>query len=193
VAGGSAEGSVTRAQPIILNNLLGTKFRVVSGYPGTRQILMALESGEVGAVCGISYSGMALQKPEWLSGGFVKPLVQNHFRGSAQVNKLGVPLSPSFARSEEDRQALELLFAPQDFGRPFVAAPGVPPERVRLLRAAFMAAMRDKALLAEAATLKLDIEPIAGEELQALAARLYAMPPHLIERAKDAQIYRAPK
>ncbi len=193
VAGGSAEGSVTRAQPIILNNLLGTKFRVVSGYPGTRQILMALESGEVGAVCGISYSGMALQKPEWLSGGFVKPLVQNHFRGSAQVNKLGVPLSPSFARSEEDRQALELLFAPQDFGRSFVAAPGVPPERVRLLRAAFMAAMRDKALLAEAATLKLDIEPIAGEELQALAARLYAMPPHLIERAKGAQIYRAPK
>lgn len=193
VAGGSAEGSVTRAQPIVLNNLLGTRFRVVSGYPGTRQILMALESGEVAAVCGISYSGMALQKPEWLSGGFIKPLAQNHFRGSTQVNVLGVPLTPAYARTAEDRQVLELLFAPQDFGRPFVAAPNVPPDRLKNLRAAFMAAMRDKALLAEAAALKLDIDPIAGEDLQALAARLYAMPPHLVERARDAQIYRPSK
>lgn len=192
ILGGSAEGSVTRTQPAILNNLIGTKFRVVGGYPGTRQIFLAMESGEVQGVCGLSYSGMLLQKPDWLANGFARMLVQGHMKGSAQVNKLGVPVAAQFARNEADLRAMELIFAQQDFGRPFVAAPGVPSERVAVLRKAFMAAMRDEALLKEAAAQKLDIDPLAGEELQALAAKLYTAPNSVIERAKDAQIYRAP-
>ncbi len=193
IVGGSAEGSVSRTQPVILNNLLGTRFRVVSGYPGTRQIIMAIESGEVLGVCGISYAGMALQKPDWISSGYIKPLVQNNVKGAKSVNDLGVPRSPDLAKSEEDRQVLELIFAQQEFGRPFVTGPAVPQDRINLLRKAFMAAMADKALLAEAAALKIDIDPVSGEELQLLAARLYSMPSRLIEKAKDAQVARDAK
>ncbi len=193
VVGGSAEGSVSRTQPAILNNLIGTKFRVVSGYPGTRQIMMAIESGEVAGVCGISYAGLALQKPEWIKSGFIRMLAQNNARGSKAINDLGVPRSPDMAPDAQSRQVLELIFAQQEFGRPFVVAPGTPADRVSALRKAFMAAMRDKALLADAAALKLDIDPTPGEDLQALVAKLYAMPKEIVERAKDAQIYRAPK
>lgn len=193
IIGGSAEGSASRTQPVILNNVLGTKFRVVSGYPGTRQIVMAIESGEVGGVCGVSWSGMMLQKPDWLESGYLKPIVQNNLKGSPAVSAKGVAKAVDFARSTEDRQVLELIFAQQEFGRPFVAAPATPAARVALLRKAFMAAMKDQALLAEAASMKLDIDPVSGEELQALSARLYAMPAALVERAKDAQVYRPPQ
>ncbi len=193
IVGGSAEGSVSRTQPVILNNLLGTRLRIVSGYPGTRQIIMAIESGEVAGVCGISYAGMALQKPDWIRDGFIKPLVQNNVEGAKTANDLGVPRSPDFAKSEEDRQVMELIFAQQAFGRPFVTGPAVPQDRVTVLRRAFAAAMTDAALLADAAALKIDIDPVSGEELQSLAARLYSMPQHLVDRAKDAQIQRDAK
>ena len=81
IVGGSADGGATRDEPAVLNNLLGTKFKVVSGYPGTREIILALEKGEVSGVCAMSLGAMALQRPQWLESGFIRPISQNHAQG----------------------------------------------------------------------------------------------------------------
>ncbi len=108
------------------------------------------------------------------------------------MNKMGVPLTISFAKTEEDRQVMEMIYSQNLFGRPYVMAPGVPADRVAALRKAFTAMLQDKALLAEAEKSGLDIGPMGGEELQALVAKLYAMPAKVIERAKQSLIYKGP-
>jgi tripartite-type tricarboxylate transporter receptor subunit TctC len=186
VLGASAEGGATREQPAVLNHLLGTKFKIISGYPGTREIILAIEKGEVSGVCGISFSGMKLQRPQWVESGFIRPISQNHIQGSPALTAQGIVRAPDLARSPEDRQVLELIYSQQVFGRPFVMAEGVPPARVALLRKAFLSALKDEQLLADAEKMRLDINPVSGEELQALVERLYATPPHIIKRAAEA-------
>jgi tripartite-type tricarboxylate transporter receptor subunit TctC len=186
IVGGSAEGGATREQPSALNNIVGTKFKIVSGYPGTREIMLAIEQNEVQGVCGISYSAMRLQRPQWFETGFILPLSQNHLHGDPALTAKGVMRAIDLARSDEDRQVLELIYSQQVFGRPFVMAERVPPARLALMRKAFLATLADKDLLADAAKLRLDINPVPGEELQALVQKLYASPPHIIKRAGDA-------
>ena len=193
VVGATADGGATREQPAMLNALLGARFRVVSGYPGTREIFMAIEKGEVGGVCGMSYSAMILQQPRWLDDGFIRMLSQNHLEGLPSANARGVPRTIEFARTPEARAVMELVYAQQTFGRPFVMAPGNPPARVELLQKAFMAAMADPELLADAARLKLDINPVSGEALRALAARLYATPKEVVRRASEALAHSSAK
>ena len=193
VVGASADGGATREQPAMLNALLGARFRVVSGYPGTREILMAIEMGEVSGVCGLSYSAMLLQQPRWLDNGFIRMLSQNHLRGLPKANALGVPKSIDFATTPEARAVMELVYAQQVFGRPFVMAPGNPPARVELLREAFMRALADPDLVADATKLKLEVNPVSGEELRALARRIYATPPDVVRRATEALAYTSTK
>ena len=186
ILGGSAEGGATREQPAVLNSIVGTKFKIVSGYPGTREIILAVEKNEVSGVCGMSFSAMKLQRPQWLESGFILPLSQNHAQGNPALTAQGVMRAIDLARSDEDRQVLELIYAQQVFGRPFVMAQGVPAARLEVMRKAFLAALKDKDLLAEAAKLRLDINPVPGDELQTLVAKLYASPPHIIKRAGEA-------
>jgi tripartite-type tricarboxylate transporter receptor subunit TctC len=192
VVGGSADGGATREEPAVLNNLLGTKFKVVSGYPGTREIILALEKGEVSGVCAMSLTAMALQRPQWVESGFIRPISQNHVQGNAALTAQGVMRATELARTPEDRQVLELIYSQQLFGRPFVVAPGVPPARVAVLRKAFLEALQDKELLAEAAKMRLDVSPVSGEELQTLVDKLYATPAHIISRATEALVYKPP-
>ena len=192
VVGGTADGGATRDEPAVLNNLLGTKFKVVSGYPGTRQTILAIESGEVSGVCAMSLSSMALQRPQWLASGFIRPISQNHAKGDPKLTAQGVTRAIDLARSAEDRQVLELIYSQQLFGRPFVVAPGVPPARVAALRKALLETLKDKELLADAAKMRLDVEPVSGEELQALVEKLYATPAHIITRATQALVYKPP-
>jgi len=192
IVGGSADGGATRDEPAVLNNLICTKFKVVSGYPGTREIILALEKGEVSGVCAMSLGAMALQRPQWLESGFIRPISQNHAQGDAKLTTQGVMRATDLARSPEDRQALELIYGQQLFGRPFVVAPGVPPARVAMLRKAFWETMQDKDLIAEAAKMRLDVSPVSGEELQALVEKLYATPAHIITRATEALVYKPP-
>jgi tripartite-type tricarboxylate transporter receptor subunit TctC len=103
---------------------------------------------------------------------------------------MGVPLTISFAKTEEDRQVMEMMYSQSLFGRPYVLPPDVPAERVAALRKAFMAALQDKDLLAEAEKSGFDIGPMSGEDLQTLVAKLYALPPKVIERAKQSLIYK---
>jgi len=192
IIGASQPGTSTRDFPALLNNAVGTKFRIVSGYPGTREITLAIEKGEVQGLCGFSWSSLSVQHPDWLQNGFIRVLVQEHDKGHPDVNRMGVPLAVDFAKSPQDRQIMELIYSSEIFGRPYILPPGVPDERVAALRKAFMDALHDPELRTEGEKLGLDLDPISGEELQKIAEKIYATPPDIVERAKQAVIYKAP-
>ena len=186
IVGASNPGATTYDLPLLLNNVLGTKFRIVTGYPGSREITIALERGEVQAACGIGWTGIEVLHPEWFAKDTIRVLVQLSTKGHEDLNKRNVPRAGDFARSDDDRKVIELVFSQGIFGRPYVLPPGVPADRVAALRKAFVAALTDKNLRTEADKMQFDVDPMAGEELQKLVADLYATPPHLIERARQA-------
>jgi tripartite-type tricarboxylate transporter receptor subunit TctC len=192
IVGASNEGGTTRDMPSLSNNILGTKFRVVTGYSGTREITLAVERKELHGLCGYGYTSLLSVTPRWVAEKMVRIIVQENAKGSPVLNQQGVPRTVDFARTPEDRQVLELVYAQAVFGRPYVLPPGVPAERVAALRKAFMAALADPALLAEAKKMKLDVEPLAGDEVQAMVGQLFAMPKRIVERAKQALVYKPP-
>ena len=190
--GASQPGTSTRDYPAMLNNTTGAKIKQVSGYPGTREITLAIEKNEVHGLCGFSWSSLQAQKPDWIKSGFIRVIVQEHDKGNPEINKMGVPLAVDFATSPENRKIMELIYSSETFGRPYLTAPDVPAERVATLRKAFMGTMADKELLADAQRIGLSIDPISGEDLQRLAADIFATPVPFVEKAKDAMVYRAP-
>jgi tripartite-type tricarboxylate transporter receptor subunit TctC len=192
IIGTSSEGATLRDYPVMLVNLLGVKMRLIGGYAGSREIMIAIERNEVQGMCGMDWSSFLTQQPAWVSSGFARLLAQEDLKGHPVMNKMGVPLTISFAKNAEVRDAMELIYSQNLFGRPYIMSPGVPADRVAALRKAFAAMLKDKALLADAEKLGLDINPMGGEELQALVAKLYAMPPNVVARAKQSLIYKGP-
>jgi tripartite-type tricarboxylate transporter receptor subunit TctC len=190
--GTPGEGSTLREMPILLINVLGAKLKLIGGYTGSNDVVLAIERNEVHGMCGMGYSSISMQRGAALRNGTLRILVQEDMHGHPEVNKMGVPLAPSFAKTEEDRQVMEMLYSKNRFGRPFVLPEGVPSERVAALRRAFLAAMRDPVTVAEATRLGMDLGEMEGGEMQALVAKLYAMPPRVIERAKQALVYKPP-
>jgi tripartite-type tricarboxylate transporter receptor subunit TctC len=186
IVGASNPGATTYDLPLLLNNVLGAKFRIVTGYPGSREITLALERGEVQGVCGIGWTGIETLHPDWFAKDTIRPLVQLSTKGHSDLNKKNIPRAVDFARNADDRKVLELVFSQGIFGRPYVLPPGVPEDRVATLRKAFVAALHNGDLTAEAAKMQLDLDPMAGDELQALIAEIYATPTHLVERARQA-------
>jgi tripartite-type tricarboxylate transporter receptor subunit TctC len=192
ILGAAQEGGSTRDAPVLLNNVLGTKFRVITGYPGTREILVAIERGEVQGVCGMGWDAMYSQRPDWVEKGFMRVLVQENLDGNPMFDRTGVPRSVDLAKTPEARQIMQLAYTQQAFGRPYVLPPGTPPERVAALRKAFMAATQDPDLLAEAKKMRVEVRPLSGEDMQALVARMYAMPRDVVERTRAALTYKPP-
>jgi tripartite-type tricarboxylate transporter receptor subunit TctC len=192
IIGASQPGTSTRDFPATLNFAAGTKLRIVSGYPGTREVLLAIEKGEVQGLCGFSWSSLRAQRPGWVQSGFIRLLAQEHDKGHPALNEMGVPLTIDLATSPENRRIMELLYSSETFGRPYVMPPGVPADRVAALRQAFLSALRDPELLADAQRIGIEVDPISGETLQALAATIYATPAPIIERARQAAAYKAP-
>ena len=190
--GASQPGTSTRDYPAMLNATTGSKIRQVTGYPGTREITLAIEKNEVQGLCGFSWSSLNAQKPDWVKSGFIRVIVQEHDKGNPEINKMGVPLAVDFATSPENRRIMELVYSSETFGRPYLMAPDVPADRVAALRKAFMETMKDPELLAEAKRSRLAIDPISGDELQELAAKIFAAPRDLVEKTKDAMEYKAP-
>ncbi len=186
IVGGTAEGASTRDFPELLKNLLGARFKIVAGYPGTRQINLAMERGEVQGGCGQSWSSVSATYPTWFKEGKIKVLAQEDSHGYPELNKQGIPLTRDFAKTEEQRQILDLIYSQTVFGRPYVVGPEVPKERVDALRRAFMATLNDPELKAEAKRIELDVDAIGGEELQAQLAKIYATPPAIVEKARRA-------
>ena len=192
IIGTSGEGATLREMPIMLINVLGVKLRIIGGYAGSREIIVAMERNEVQGMCGMDWSSLATQQRNWISSGFVRLLAQEDLQGHPEMNRMGVPLTISFAKTPEDRQVMEMIYSQNLFGRPYLVPPGTPPDRVAALCRALAAMLRDSALLADAERSGLDIGPMGGEELQALVARLYALPPRIIERAKQSLVYKPP-
>jgi tripartite-type tricarboxylate transporter receptor subunit TctC len=182
----SQEGGSTHDFPTLSNHILGTHFRIVSGYSGTREMTFAIERGEVQGQCGMSWPSLLAQRPDWVASGKVRVIVQEAVRGHPDLDKLGVPMALDFAKSPEDRDVLKLVYTQEIFGRPYVLPPGVPAERVAALRKAFFDTLADPALRAEAAKMRVDIAPIAGDEIQALVAKMYATPRPIVQRARQA-------
>ena len=190
ILGASNEGGTTRDLPAMMNNLAGAKYRIVTGYAGSKEIALAVERNEVNGACGIGWTGFTTLYPHWFQKKLVTMTLQLSVKGHPELNKMGVPLATEFARSKDDRQAMELVLSQGLFGRPYVLPPGVPAERADALRKAFMAAMTDPALIADAKKANLDLEAISGADLQRLIASLYALPKSVVEKAKQSLIYK---
>jgi tripartite-type tricarboxylate transporter receptor subunit TctC len=186
----SAAGGSTVDMPALENNLLGAKWKVVRGYPGSREISLAVEQGEAQGDCGVGVSSIEVEHPDWQTSGQYKVIAQETNRGHALLNSLHIPLTYSFAKTDEQRAVMELAYSQEVFGRPFVMPPSVPKDRVDALRKAFMAALKDKDLLADAKKQRLDIDPLSGEDVQALVAKVYGMPANVVAKAKQALVYK---
>ncbi len=186
VVGGSAGGASTRDFPLMLRNVLGAKFKIVAGYPGTREINLAIQRNEVQGGCGQTWSSVTSLYKQEFAEGRIKPLVQEDAKGSPELNKMGVPLARSFAKTQEQRQILDLYYSQTAFSRPYVVAMETPTDRVAALRAAFMSAMKDPALVAEANKMQVDADPVSGEELQKKVEQIYATPTDIIEKTRKA-------
>ena len=193
IVGASNTGGTTRDLPAMLDNLLGAKFRVVTGYAGSKEITLAIERNEVNGACGIGWSGLPTMHPDWFEKKLINVIVQLSMKGHPELNKMGVPLAVQFAKTDEQRQVMELIESQGVFGRPYVLPPGVPADRVAALRKAFIDTLGDKALLDEAGKMQLDLDYMTGDELQALVAKLYALPANIVAEAKQALVYTPPK
>jgi tripartite-type tricarboxylate transporter receptor subunit TctC len=181
VVGATGPGSRTLTYPRALNELIGTKFKVVSGYPGGNEITLALERGEVEGYCGWALGSIMNRAPHWLRDGTITPLVQFTL---SKPDLPGVPVARDLPKSEQGKQAIDFLSADSILAWPLVAPPGVPAERVTELRTAFLATMKDPALIADATKSKLEINPVRGTEIQALVDRLYTTSPDVINLVK---------
>ncbi|MDB5568854.1 MAG: efflux transporter protein [Hyphomicrobiales bacterium] len=186
VVGASAGGASTRDFALLLKNVLGAKLKIVAGYPGTREINLAIEKGEVQGGCGQSWSSVAAIYQTAFAEGRVKALVQEDATGYPELNKQGVPLARQFAKTDEQRQILDLVYSQTFFSRPYVVAQEVPADRVAALRKAFMDTLKDPELVAEASKMKVDADPVSGEDLQKKVVEIFATPADIVEKARAA-------
>jgi hypothetical protein len=162
--------------------MLGTKFKVVTGYLGTQETLLAMERGEANGRCILSLSALKIAKPDWLTGKKVNILLQVGLAKSPELPD--VPLLLDLVNNSDDRRMLRLLSAPTAMARPFAAPPGLSAATATQLRRAFDATVADPEFLAEAKTMQADISPTSGEEVQRLAGDIYATPSPIVARAK---------
>jgi tripartite-type tricarboxylate transporter receptor subunit TctC len=185
IIGGSGAND-TENFPAVLNNLLGTKFKIVSGYKGP-DIALAMERNEVQGRCGWSWTSLKNQHPDWLKNGSINIIVQLSVE---KLDEIKAPFVMELAKTEEQRDVLELVFAPQAFGRPFMMPPGVPADRVKAARDAFSKAAADKKLVADLEKVKFDVSLVTGDRMQSLIAKLLKTPPTVIDKAADAMKYK---
>ena len=178
----SSDGGSTVDYPAVFNEVLGTKFRIVRGYKGTREITLAVERGEVQGLCGWAWSSLQTQVPHWLKDKSANIVLQNGVSTDPQLDKMGVPTTWEFVKTDADRQLLDLMIGQQDIGRAFLLPPGVPEPVVKALRAAFDATMKDKDFLADAEKTKIEITTATGEEVQNLVVKMYATPKPIVDR-----------
>jgi tripartite-type tricarboxylate transporter receptor subunit TctC len=172
----------TTVFPAVLNAMIGTKFRWITGYPGGAAMNLAMEREEVQGRCGWSWSSIKSMQAQWLKEGKIRILLQ--LSVTPHPDLANVPTIMDFAKSDEQRKVLELIFARQIMGRPVLAPPNLPPERLKILRDAFDATLKDKAFLAEAEKADWEITPVSGPEIEKLMARIYATPPAIVELAQ---------
>ncbi len=182
--GGEGSGSDPDIYALLLKNAFGAKLRLISGYPGTAEVTLALERGEVDARASWSWSSLKLQRPNWIRDKMVNLPVQLNLTRGADLKD--VPSIMDFAQTEQQRQMLKLVVSRQGMARPFIAPPGIPAERKAALRQAFDESMKDPELLAEMKRRGMEVNPVSGAALDQLIAELYATPKSVVDATRKA-------
>jgi tripartite-type tricarboxylate transporter receptor subunit TctC len=181
IVGGTSASADTDQFPKIINGVLGTKMRIITGYPGGNDVGLAMERGEVQGSCGWSWSSVKSTHQKWYDEKKFSILMQLALEKHPDLPN--VPLIVDLAKNDEQRQILRLIFARQVMGRPFLAPPNVPRDRLDALRKAFMDTMNDKEFLADAEKAQMEITPVPGDQLEQLVKDVYATPPEIAQKA----------
>lgn len=168
----------------LYKNVFGAKIKLATGFPGTTDIGLAMQRGEVQGLCGISWSTVKAQHGDWLQGKKINVLLQGSPEKDPELSS--VPTADDFAKTTAQKQVLDFVQASQMMARPFAAPPGIPPDRKAVLRTAFDDTMKDPAFLADAKRIGVDIKPVSGAEIDRLIAGLYATPKDVIANAARA-------
>jgi tripartite-type tricarboxylate transporter receptor subunit TctC len=170
--------------PYVMNGVLGTRFKVVTGYPGAAETMLSIERGETDGSAATSWSNFASVRMEWVTQKKVDLILQLALRKHPVLGE--VPLIMDAAKNEADRKVLELIFARQSMSYPYATSPDVPADRLAALRRAFEATLKDPEFLADAKQQNLEIDPVPGDEIQALVRQVYASPTDVVARARAA-------
>jgi tripartite-type tricarboxylate transporter receptor subunit TctC len=191
--GATGASSPSVLYPQVSNNLLGTKFKIISGYPGGGDINIAVERHEVDGRGSDSWASMKSTHPDWLRDHTINILFQIGPRRESDLPD--VPLWPELAGNDDQRQVLEILSGDVSVGRPILTAPEVPADRVKALRQAFDDTLRDPQFIEAAKQSNMEINPMGGEELQQIVGRIVSPSPRILAMVKDAIAIRdvAPK
>jgi tripartite-type tricarboxylate transporter receptor subunit TctC len=184
IVGGTGTTIDTETSPRLMNSLIGTKFRVVSGYTGTAQVLLAMERGEVMGLGDWSLSNIRSRNAQMLRDGKIRLLMQTALKKSPDLPD--VPLILDFVKTPEDRQVIEVFLSQKQAARPVLAPPGIPADRVKALREAFMATAADPEFIQDAEKSRLEVSPSSGEELEKIVANISHVPQALMDRLKAA-------
>jgi tripartite-type tricarboxylate transporter receptor subunit TctC len=179
IIGNTGVGTGTYSYPKALNGLIGTKFKLISGFPSSSDVILAMERGEVDGVCE-SYDSAYSKRTDWFDNRVVNVLFQAGAEPNPEIKN--APFLFDLIKNHEQKQALEYLYAGQGIGRPFVAPPGMPDNIVKMMRDAFSATMKDPEFIADAKKGKLDVAPEDGPKLEALIKRIYATPKPIVEK-----------
>jgi hypothetical protein len=182
ILGDTGPGTGTRTFPKVLSAILGMKLRSVGGFPSSADVFLAMERGEVEGFCE-SLDSIKSRRPEWIPGKKAVVLFQGGVKRHPEL--ADVPIVIDLARTPEQKQMIEFLYAGQDIGRPFVAPPDLPPQRLKMLRDAFSATMQDADFIANVKKSKFELEPEDGEHLAALIRNIYATPKAIVDKVGE--------
>jgi tripartite-type tricarboxylate transporter receptor subunit TctC len=182
--GGEGAGSDPDIWTLLYKNVFGAKAQLVSGYPGTNDVVLAMERGEIDGLCGISWSTIKSRHPEWLTSHSVNIIVQAALKKEPEISS--VPLATELTKTPEQLQIIKLLLVSQAMARPFAAPPDIPADRKAALIGAFDATMKDADFLAEAQKLSFDVRPVDSTTIDAMLAEVYQTPKDVIARATRA-------
>jgi tripartite-type tricarboxylate transporter receptor subunit TctC len=182
--GSEGAGADPNIFALLYRNVFGAKIKIVTGYPGTNEIQLATERGEVDGLCGLSWSTLKGRYPHWLTGKKANILVQAGIKKQPELPD--VPSASELAKQPDQRQILKLMLIGQAMARPFAAPPGIPADRKAALIAAFERTTKDPDFLAEAEKLNFEVNPVNADKLDALLAEAYAMPKDVIAKAAKA-------
>src|ERR1700757_2639308 len=180
---GTGVGSTVSIYPTVMNHVFGTKFKLVMGYRGSNEAMLAVERGEVEGHS-TAWTAVKVAHPDWLRGASVAILVQFALKRHAELPD--VPTAVELARNEQERAILSAIMNATEVGTAFFTTPGVPADRLTALRRAFDATMKDPELLADAQRINVGISPLAGEDLQRLPAGPGQLPPALLDKVRAA-------
>lgn len=186
VMGGDAPGGSLFDYLQFLRREVGAKFKVVRGYKGSVDILLSMERHEVEGICGLDWASLRTQKPDWVRDKKMHVILQTGLDPHPELTSMGVPEIWKYVKNDESRRVLELILGQQVFGRPFMLPPGAPAERLAILRKAFEATTADKAFVADAEKMGLEITPANGARVQDVVAKMYASPEAIVKRARAA-------